>query len=95
MNPSVQLEIGICSTSVNGTDVLEIIMASPVLEGQEIHNTYGEVANSELVSKYGFALLSNPFDSIVLDKKIVLKEIEKIMGKKQTLRRARFLKKER
>lgn len=92
---SLQLEIGICSTTVGGIDVLEIIMASPVPRGHEIHNTYGEVPNSELVSKYGFALLSNPFDSIALNKKAVIKQAKTVVGTKETLRRARFLTKER
>ena len=34
----------------------QIIAASDVAAGAEVHNTYGEHGNSELVCKYGFAL---------------------------------------
>lgn len=39
-----------------GKEVLEIVAASPVSAGAEVHNTYGEHGNAELVNKYGFAL---------------------------------------
>lgn len=39
-----------------GKEVLEIVAASPVPAGAEVHNTYGEHGNAELVNKYGFAL---------------------------------------
>ena len=47
---------------------LQIVAASALVAGQEIHNTYGEYGNSELVYKYGFALSHNPFDSVSIDK---------------------------
>jgi SET domain-containing protein 6 len=42
------------------------VAASAVPAGQEIHNTYGEHSNAELLRKYGFALPANPFDSVTL-----------------------------
>lgn len=36
--------------------------------GKEIHNTYGELGNAELLKKYGFALRQNPFTAVTLDK---------------------------
>jgi hypothetical protein len=33
----------------------------------QVHNTYGEHSNAELLRKYGFALPANPFDSVTLD----------------------------
>ncbi|KAI8472158.1 MAG: hypothetical protein J3K34DRAFT_519919 [Monoraphidium minutum] len=49
------------------TGRLEIVAASDVAAGCEIHNTYGEHSNAELLRKYGFALPANPFDSVTLD----------------------------
>jgi hypothetical protein len=45
---------------------LEIVAASSVPAGAEVHNTYGELSNVELVRKYGFALSANPFDELPL-----------------------------
>lgn len=45
---------------------LEIIAASPVPAHAEVHNTYGEHSNAELVHKYGFCLPQNPFDEVQL-----------------------------
>ena len=42
--------------SAAGEEVLEIVAASAVAAGHEVHNTYGEHGNAELVNKYGFAL---------------------------------------
>lgn len=59
------LEIGI----VDGGDCLRIVAANHVTAGAQVHNTYGELSNAELVCKYGFALAGNPFTSIEVDKK--------------------------
>ncbi|KAF6262972.1 hypothetical protein COO60DRAFT_557117 [Scenedesmus sp. NREL 46B-D3] len=45
---------------------LEIVAASPVPAGAEVHNTYGELGNQALVHKYGFCLPCNPFDEVGL-----------------------------
>ena len=50
---------------------MQIVAASALQQDQEIHNTYGEYGNSELVYKYGFALRDNPFDSVLLDKALI------------------------
>lgn len=43
--------------------VVQIVAASGIAAGAEVHNTYGELPNAELVHKYGFALpMGNPFD---------------------------------
>jgi len=42
---------------------VQIVAASGIAAGAEVHNTYGELPNAELVHKYGFALpMGNPFD---------------------------------
>ncbi|CAL8465452.1 g4988 [Coccomyxa elongata] len=90
-----RLEIGICgATRSNGEEMLEIIAASPVQKGQEVHNTYGELGNSELVVKYGFALRNNPFDVVVLDKAAVVEEARRMLGDRACRQRCRFLSQE-
>ena len=74
---------------------LQIVAASEVLKGAEVHNTYGELGNVDLVSKYGFALDDNPFSVVVLDKGSVLQAAERIMGVREMRLRCRFLRKER
>lgn len=69
--------------------------ASPVPKGAEVHNTYGELGNAELVNKYGFALRKNPFSAVLLDKAAVLQAAESIMGQRSMRSRSRFLRRER
>ena len=47
-----------------GGDVLEIVAACDIPANAEIHNTYGEHGNAELVHRYGFALQHNPFNEV-------------------------------
>lgn len=47
-----------------GGGSLMIVAASEVAAGSEIHNTYGEYSNVELLYKHGFALRRNPFNSL-------------------------------
>lgn len=64
-------------------------------KGAEVHNTYGELGNVDLLSKYGFALLDNPFSVVVLNKAAVLQAAERIMGVREMRLRCRFLRRER
>ncbi|BDA50036.1 probable N-lysine methyltransferase SETD6 at N-terminal half [Coccomyxa sp. Obi] len=90
-----RLEIGICgATRSDGEEVLEIIAASPVQKGHEVHNTYGELGNAELVVKYGFALRNNPFDVVLLDKAAVVEEARRMLGDRACRQRCRFLSRE-
>lgn len=52
---------------VDDADSLRIVAASPVSAGSEVHNTYGELGNRDLVEKYGFALRENPHTSVALE----------------------------
>lgn len=45
---------------------LRIVAAQAIPSGQEVHNTYGEYGNTELIYKHGFALRENPFDAVAL-----------------------------
>lgn len=80
-----------------GADVLDIVAASPVASGQEVHNTYGELGNDGLVAKYGFALRKNPFCHVTLDKEAVLGAVGGVLGggERELRRRCRFLSKHR
>jgi N-lysine methyltransferase SETD6 len=62
------LEIAI----IDGGDHLQIVAASDIPAGNEIHNTYGELSNCDLVKKYGFALRYNPFNAVQLKKDDVI-----------------------
>ncbi|KAL0040401.1 hypothetical protein WJX77_006166 [Trebouxia sp. C0004] len=91
-DPKMRLEIGICGvTKPDGTEVLEIVAASDLKEGQEIFNTYGEHGNAELVNKYGFALADNPFDTVKLDKTSLVGIATKQMGNDVCQQRCTFL----
>ena len=74
---------------------MQIVAASDVPKGAEIHNTYGELGNADLVSKYGFALSDNPFSAVILDKASLLQAAEGMLGVREMRLRSRFLRKER
>ena len=74
---------------------MQIIAARPLEAGQEIFNTYGELGNAELVSKYGFALADNPFNKVTLDKEKLLEAAAGFLSKKSMVQRCHFLEQER
>lgn len=74
---------------------VQIVAASDVPKGAEIHNTYGELGNADLVSKYGFALSDNPFSAVILDKASLLQAAEGMLGVREMRLRSRGLRKER
>ena len=43
---------------------LQIVAAQSLKAGQEVHNTYGEHSNGQLLNKHGFTLKDNPFDIV-------------------------------
>ena len=74
-----RLEICICSNfsqqfQENG---LEIRAAQFIPKGQEIHNTYGELDNEELLYKYGFCIEGNIFDSVTIGKELLMTHIQR------------------
>lgn len=75
-------------------DHLEIVAASAVPAGTEVHNTYGEHGNAELVCKYGFALRENPFTAVTISKEEVLDAAKEEIGRKEFKNRCRFLEQE-
>lgn len=62
---SLALEICIVDDEEGGA--LRILTASPIAAGREVHNTYGELGNRDLLEKYGFTLRENPHDSVTLE----------------------------
>ena len=74
---------------------LQIVAACSLSKGQEIFNTFGELENTELVCKYGFALPNNPFNSVHLSKSVLLELAEALIGKKQLKRRREYLEEQR
>jgi len=69
----------------------QIVAATAVAAGREVHNTYGELGNAELVSKYGFALPGNPFDAMRVDKAALVAAAAAELGPRACRARARFL----
>lgn len=70
----LKLQIGI----IEKGDNLLIVAASPISCGNEIHNTYGELGNADLVKKYAFCLTENPFTSVNLCKNEVIQACEDV-----------------
>ncbi|EFN55406.1 hypothetical protein CHLNCDRAFT_134525 [Chlorella variabilis] len=73
---------------------LQIVAASAVPAGAEVHNTYGELGNAELVKKYGFALRYNPFTAVQLDKAALLAAARGALGPARWRRRSGLLRRE-
>jgi hypothetical protein len=69
----------------------QIVAATAVAAGREVHNTYGELGNAELVAKYGFALPGNPFDAVRVDKAALVAAAIAELGPRACRARARFL----
>ena len=76
-------------------DAVQIIAACPLAAGCEVHNTYGELGNAELVSKYGFTLRSNPFASVQLSKDSLVGCAEALLGKQACSSRCAYLSEQR
>jgi SET domain-containing protein 6 len=64
-----------------------------IAKGAEIHNTYGEHGNAELLYKYGFVLEENPFDTITVTPAELEEAAESVLGRR-TARRMRFVRDE-
>lgn len=75
----------------SGTSLLQIVAVCPLAEGEEVFNTFGELTNAELVSKYGFALPENPFTAVTLDKQCVMTMAANWVGKAKFERRRRYI----
>ncbi|PSC69948.1 SET domain-containing [Micractinium conductrix] len=87
----LRLQMGIVDAD---EDTLEIVAGSAVPAGAEVHNTYGELGNAELVKKYGFALRQNPFTLATLDKGRLLGAAKRALGAKRWRVRSALLERE-
>ena len=76
---------------------MQIVAASAVARGCEVHNTYGELGSADLVHKYGFAPRpgTNPFAAVTLDKAALVAEAARLLGARAARLRCRFLAQER
>ncbi|KAL4858939.1 N-lysine methyltransferase setd6 [Chlorella vulgaris] len=84
----LRLEMGIVDRD---EETLEIVAGSAVPGGAEVHNTYGELGNAELVKKYGFALRQNPFTSVTINKPKLLAAARAALGAARWRRRSSLL----
>mgnify|MGYP003365142756 FL=1 len=56
---------------LNPDECCDIVLERKIFKNKEVFNTYGELPNSVLLVKYGFAVEDNPYDSICLGPQIV------------------------
>lgn len=83
------LQIGILEED----DTLVIVALSSAEKGSEIWNTYGELGNAELLNRYGFTSLHNPFDTVSIRVEDLLHEVKGRYGERWVRRRMRFVSK--
>ena len=69
----------------------QVVAAAPVGACREVHNTYGELGNAELVAKYGFALRCNPFDAVRVGKAALVDAAAVALGPRACRAHCRFL----
>jgi len=43
-----------------------------IKKGEEVFNTYGDLSSAQLLHTYGFVEPNNPFDSVLIDQRIVI-----------------------
>ncbi len=73
----------------------QIVASQPLRAGAEVFNCYGELSNTELLLKYGFALRGNPFSAVELDKAVLTAAAAETLGVKAAGTRRRFLQQHR
>ena len=71
---------------------MQIIAACPLVAGQEVFNTFGELGNAELCCKYGFCLRDNPFSSVPLAKPSLVGQLSSEAERKE---RCQYLEEQR
>lgn len=83
------LQIGILEKD----DTLLIVALASAEKGSEIWNTYGELGNAELLNRYGFTSLHNPFDTVCVRVEDLLHQVKGRYGERWVRRRMRFVSK--
>uniref|UniRef100_A0A6U9PAY5 SET domain-containing protein n=1 Tax=Picocystis salinarum TaxID=88271 RepID=A0A6U9PAY5_9CHLO len=83
------LQIGILEKD----DTLLIVALASAEKGSEIWNTYGELGNAELLNRYGFTSLHNPFDTVCIHVEDLLHQVKGRYGERWVRRRMRFVSK--
>ena len=56
-------------------DEIEMVVVRPVLPNGEVYNTFGELSNSCLLTKYGFTETENKFDTVDLKASLIVSTI--------------------
>ncbi|KAF9392504.1 hypothetical protein CPC16_003221 [Podila verticillata] len=64
-------------------DTCDIILDADVRKGEEITRFYGPYPNKVLLSKYGFAVIDNPHDTVTIQLEMVRQVGEKVLKNKE------------
>lgn len=71
---------------------LRIVSASAVAADAEVHNTYGELGNTQLLEKYGFTLRENPHNTVTVETQALLVWAAERLGPQGFTERRDFIK---
>ncbi|KAF9336755.1 hypothetical protein BG006_007532 [Podila minutissima] len=66
-------------------DTCDIILDADVRKGEEITRFYGPYPNKVLLSKYGFAVIDNPHDTVTIQLDMVRQVGEKVLKSKEVV----------
>ncbi|KAG0030510.1 hypothetical protein BGZ81_002572 [Podila clonocystis] len=66
-------------------DTCDIILDADVRKGEEITRFYGPYPNKVLLSKYGFAVIDNPHDTVTIQLDMVRQVGEKVLKNKEVV----------
>ncbi|KAI8923247.1 hypothetical protein BC831DRAFT_43031 [Entophlyctis helioformis] len=50
-----------------GGDMIEMVVYTPFSKGDEVYNTYGDKSNTDLLNRYGFVEMNNPYTTVTID----------------------------
>lgn len=64
-------------------DQMEMVIVRPAKKGEEVFNTFGELPNSCLLTKYGFTEPENPFDTVDISPDLILSVLKSKDAKNQ------------
>lgn len=65
-------------------DTCDIVTVKTILPGREVFNTYGELSNHQLASRYGFAIWDNPYEAVGLSPEIQAYTAENDLAARET-----------
>jgi hypothetical protein len=59
--------------------ILEMVTVRSVKKGDEVFNTYGQLSNSMLLRRYGFALDNNPHSNVHVEREDILSKVDMVV----------------